>query len=115
MENRGESNLDRGNDSAEKLHHANTFTIGAYPGGAVAYSPLVFLKTLIADLKATGTTPTEGLLFLAAMTLVFPDLSFAITRLRGFAVVHISNSPAIQSRYSLLPAIIATAMISGVS
>ena len=69
--------------AASLSHHPDAFAIGTDPGGAVADSPLVFLKTSVADLKTAGTTPTEDLSFFAAVALIFADLSFAVSACFG--------------------------------
>jgi hypothetical protein len=106
---------ERNTGSGVRLDHPDTFTIGADPGGAVAYPPLVFLKTVIADLKSAGTAPAEWLFFFAAVAAEFTELSLAVSGASCFLVVHGRNSAFIQSMYSRLPATMATAMISGVS
>ena len=49
-------------------HHP--LTIGADPGRTVAQSPLIFLKTLRADLKTARTVPAEWFLQLTTMTAI---------------------------------------------
>jgi hypothetical protein len=58
--------------------HPDPLAIGADPGGAIADSPGIFFKAVITDLKTAGTTPTELLFFLAAVTLIFAEFSSSV-------------------------------------
>jgi len=62
-------------------HHSYAFTIWTNPGWTITYPPFIFLKTIFADHKTTGTAPAKCLLFLAAMTYIFTDFSFSVTSL----------------------------------
>lgn len=78
--------------SALHLHHANTFTVGAYPGGSVTDSPFILFKTVFADHKSTGTTPAKFLFLFTAMANIRAYFSFSVT---GFAFFyrHCCTSP----------------------
>ncbi|MFC1513095.1 hypothetical protein ACFL5J_01460, partial [Thermodesulfobacteriota bacterium] len=52
------------------LHHPHPAAIRANPSGAVGNPPLVFLKTLLTDLKTAGTVPAERQLLLTTMALI---------------------------------------------
>ncbi len=89
-----------GKREGKVLRHPDAFAIRTDPGGTVADAPFVFLKTGIAYLETAGTTPTEHLFFLAAMTLVFAEFSLAIAAAGAAGVLlgHARNSPFNQSR-----------------
>jgi hypothetical protein len=71
----------------------DAFAIGANPGWPVTHSPPILLKTGLADHKSAGAAQAIDLLFFAAMTLVFANLSSSITDLFRFFLVHFFSLP----------------------
>ncbi len=77
----------------------DTIAVRAYPGRSVTDTPLIFSKTLRADLKTANAAPAKGLFFFAAMTaIVFPSCTtfFCFVFPRHFFIkfkVYLSGGP----------------------
>lgn len=62
-----------------RLDTHNPFAVRANPGGAIADSPLVFLKTLHTYLETTRAIPAKRFFLPAAMALIFTKTPDPIT------------------------------------
>ena len=69
----------------------DALAVGTNPGWPVTHPPQILLKTGLTDHKSAGTAQAIGLLFLAAMALIFANLSSPITRLFRFFFAHLTH------------------------
>jgi hypothetical protein len=78
-------------EALQGLHHDHPFTVRTDPGRAVTDTPFILLEAVLADLKATGATPTKFLFFFAAMAAVFTKAATAITLLLSRCISHLTS------------------------
>lgn len=94
------------------LHHPNSFTIGANPGGSIAYTPFVFLKAVSADHETAGAAPAKFLLFSATVTDIITASPSPVATFSALPR-HFSTFPQAQSRYASFTLSSSLVMTSG--